>query len=130
VTDQPLTISGEQRDALYEELLDRLTGIDGVWLAIDEENDLEKADQRAREFAGYLRLIFEDLGWGDHGPPLVELTMPPDELSQTISRLRVQAAERYEEERAEQEAFRTRWEHTALVRETCDEVLKRLGASP
>jgi hypothetical protein len=125
MSDQTVSISGEQRDALYTELLALLSGIDDVRLAIEEE-DFERADRLAREFSSYLRLIFEDLGWGSHRPVSVELTMPPDLLRQTLSRLREQAAERYEQERPEQEAFRARWEHTALVRSTCDEVLGQL----
>jgi hypothetical protein len=125
MSDQAVTISGEQRDALYAELLALLSGIDDVWLAI-ERGDFERADRLAREFSNYLRLIFEGLGWGDHNPASVELTMPPDVLRQTLSRLREQATKRYEQERPEQEAFRAQWEYSALVRSTCDEILNQL----
>lgn len=117
-----VSISGEQRNALYKELMAHISGVDDLRLAIEEE-DFPKADRLAREFVDDLRLILDGLGWGDQSSDSVELTTPPADLRRILERLRGQAAERYEAERPEQEAFRANWDHTALVRDTCDEVL-------
>jgi hypothetical protein len=124
MTEGPIVISGEQRDALYRELLTHLNGIDDLRLAIEEE-DFEKADRLAREFSDDIRLILDGIGWGEQGPDSVEIRIAPSDLRRIMTRLRDQAAERYETERPEQEAFRSNWDHTAIVRDACDEVLGR-----
>lgn len=60
----PMTINPEQRDALYASIIVRLTGINDVYLAV-EEGEFEVADRLSSEFADYLRLLHDDLGWGD-----------------------------------------------------------------
>ena len=125
MTESGITISGEQRDALYKEVLTHLNGVDDLRLAIEDDKDFERADRLAREITDNLRLIFDGLGWGERSGA-VKLTTPPDDLRRILGRLKREMAERYEEERPEQEAFRANWDHTALVRDTCDEVLGQL----
>jgi hypothetical protein len=120
-----IAITGEQRDALYKELLAHISGIDDLRLAIEEEA-FTKADRLAREFTDDLCLIFDGLGWGNLDAVSVELTTPPADLRRILRRLRDQMAERYETERPEQEAFRAQWDHTALVRDTCSQLLTEL----
>ncbi|MGE0065770.1 MAG: hypothetical protein AB7F97_09160 [Solirubrobacterales bacterium] len=45
-----ITISAEQREALYIQVLDHLSGLSDLWLAIDAR-DFEKADALGRAFA-------------------------------------------------------------------------------
>jgi hypothetical protein len=58
-----VTITAEQRDLLYDEFLDRLSGIDDVRLAVVKE-DYEAAQRLGMAISDDLRLVTEDLGWG------------------------------------------------------------------
>jgi hypothetical protein len=59
-----LTITAAQRDALYDQILDRLSGIGDIELAIQLEN-YDAAERLGREYSDDLRLLLEDLGIGD-----------------------------------------------------------------
>lgn len=87
----PVTITRAQRDAIYEMVINHLTGIGDVWLGV-HRRDFADAKRLGRKFAEDLRLL-EDLGWSetiDH--ETVTLTMPPDELTRTLARLHKDAA--------------------------------------
>jgi hypothetical protein len=82
----PVTITGAQRDAIYELVISRLTAIDDVWLSV-KRREFADAKNMGRELAEDLRLL-EDLGWAetiDH--ETVALTQPPAELTRTLARL-------------------------------------------
>lgn len=120
-----LTISAEQRDALYDQIFDRLSGIGDVWLAVCSEN-YDAADRLSRQYSDDLRLVTDDLGWGQGTGDAVELTTPPDVLRRALSRLRDAAVslDAYQEqERAE---IRDVAERNRLVVEACQEVLAGL----
>jgi hypothetical protein len=74
------TIDRERRDALYELVLDHLSGIGDFWIAIEE-----------KEFGEDFRLL-DDIGWEpDHGRATVALTMPPHDLMELLRRLQAEA---------------------------------------
>jgi hypothetical protein len=75
------------------QILDRLSGIEDIWLAASTER-YETADRLGREYSDELRLLLDDLGWGD-GPEAqtVELTTAPDVLRRVFGRLRDTVAE-------------------------------------
>jgi hypothetical protein len=81
-----LAISAEQRDALYDQILDRLSGIGDIELAIGAER-YEEAERIGREYSDDLRLLLDDLGIGAGGEA-VELTSPPEVLRRVLPRLR------------------------------------------
>jgi hypothetical protein len=81
------TISSEQRDALYDQILDRLSGIGDIELAIRSE-DFDNAERLGREYCDDLRLLLDDLGLGDGTGEPVELTAPPEVLRRVLPRLR------------------------------------------
>jgi hypothetical protein len=86
-----LIITRAQRDAVYEVVMTRLTGIGDVWSSVDRR-EFATAKRLGRAFAEDLRLL-EDLGWTeaiDH--EMVALTVPPDELTGTLARLHKDAA--------------------------------------
>ena len=121
-----VTISAEQRDALYERALAELRGFEDLLAAVDAR-DMEAAYRRGRRFLDALRLIQEELGWGEHPDGSRDLrTIAPRELSKILGRVRDDAIVDYERERPEQEQHRTTWEETALVRDTCDQVVQSL----
>jgi hypothetical protein len=87
----PLTITREQRDAIYELVVIHLTGIGDVWLSI-QGRDFASAKRLGRAFAEDLRLL-EDLGWSETiDRETVALTVPPRELARTVARLHRDAA--------------------------------------
>lgn len=62
-----MKITAEQRDALYDEILERLGGIDDIRMAASK-GMFEMADRLAREYSDELRLVMDDLGWGGTVP--------------------------------------------------------------
>lgn len=98
------TITGEQRDAIYELVRDHLGGLDDIWKALRRQRDFATAERLGREFRRELRLL-DDLGWPEEDDrELVELTMPAEELAPLLARLQGDAAEGLSVTRAEREA--------------------------
>jgi hypothetical protein len=123
-----LTVTAEQRDALYDRIFDRLSGIGDIWLAAQSE-DYDTADRLGREYSDELRLLLDDLGWGGslaESKPVV-LKTPPDVLRRVFGRLCESTA-------TERAAEASRWAESEklerrnrLVGEACDNVLRTLG---
>lgn len=74
-----ISITQEERDALYNRIVVRLNGIDSVSRAVEEE-DWEAAQELGQEFADLLHLVCADLGWGEEAKASFALTTPPDVL--------------------------------------------------
>lgn len=121
-----MTINPEQRDALYASIIVRLTGINDVYLAV-EEGEFEVADRLSSEFADYLRLLHDDLGWGDRTKSSVELTSPTDVLERALRRLRERAEIEGSEDATERVELQEQETQVRLVQETCDQLLSSLG---
>lgn len=120
------TITARQRDALYDRILDRLSGIGDIFLAADSE-DFETADRLGREYSDELLLVCGDLGWGA-GPKVevIELGTSPGVLSRVFGRLRdATASERTVQEHGWEES-RALEERNRLVGEACTNVLREL----
>lgn len=122
------TIDRERRDALYELVLDHLSGIGDFWIAI-EEKDLAKAERLGIEFGEDFRLL-EDIGWEpEYRPANVALTMPPHDLIELLRRLRGEAESVLEgsacarllekEEVSAEQRYRR-------AKGTCDELIEQL----
>ncbi|MGH2945351.1 MAG: hypothetical protein ACRDPC_03665 [Solirubrobacteraceae bacterium] len=87
----PLTITRAQRDAIYEMVIDHLTGIGDVWICVDRR-EFASAKRLGCAFAEDLRLL-EDLGWAETiDRETVALSVPADELTRTLARLHKDAA--------------------------------------
>jgi hypothetical protein len=115
-------ISPEQRDALYDQILDRLSGIGDIWLAAQRE-DFETAERLGREYSDDLRLVLEDLGFGDGSGEPVELSAPPELLRRTLPRLRERAENHTAGLEAEWVEISEIKERNRLVSEACEAVL-------
>jgi catechol 2,3-dioxygenase-like lactoylglutathione lyase family enzyme len=75
-----LTLSPEQRNAIYELVLTHLTGIGDVWIEI-ENRDFARAKRLGRAFAEDLRLL-DALGWSETiDRERLTLAIAPDELA-------------------------------------------------
>ena len=122
-----LTITAAQRDALYDQILDRLSGIGDIELAICSE-DYGEADRLAREYADELRLLAEDLRLGDGDGQPVELSVPAELLRRALSRMRKRAESHSAGLEPEWAEGREVKERNRLVSEACEAVLARLDA--
>jgi hypothetical protein len=123
-----VVITPAQRDALYEQLVIRLPGIEGVWFAVHQGN-FETAERLAREFSDNLGLLVDDLGFGEGSGEAVELRTPPDVVRRVLERLRDRAEGRSEVEAKERNEARTLAAENALVLKTCESLLSALDAS-
>jgi hypothetical protein len=122
------TITADQRDALYDQILDRLSGIGDIEVAIQAGN-YDDAERLGREYSDDLRLLFEDLGIGEGNGQPVELTAPPEVLRRVLPRLRELAEGQtagLEEQRSE---VRELDERNRLVSEACGSVLASLDTA-
>ena len=124
-----IRISAAHRDALYEQVFDRLSGIGDVWLAA-ESGDFDRAGRLGQEYSDDLRLLLNDLGWGSGPGRSIELTTPPDVLRRVISRLQSSAFGQRKSEEPEWLRAREQEEHNRLVVEACETVLAGLDAEP
>jgi hypothetical protein len=120
-------ITAAERDALLEQIHARLTGIDEVWSAAAAE-EWERADVVARGFADELRLVVDDLGWGESGGETFELTAEPEVLRQVLGRMQERGEVRREGEEEERAELCQREERTAQLLEVCRRVLGELSA--
>jgi hypothetical protein len=123
-----IAISGEQRDLLYELVINRISGIDDVRLAINE-GAWEDAQRLSQEFSDLLRLVSEDLGWGDMAEvATVELTTPADVLERAIRVIRRETIEESPDEREKRlEVAAAELVQLGAVG-ACDRILRHLRA--
>lgn len=119
-------ISAAERDALYEQIYVRLSGIDAVWLAA-AAGDFEEAERLGRELCDELRLLMDDLGWGEGSGESIELTTPPDVLERVLTRLRGLAEAQRTEEQRERAEWQEREEETQRLLGVCERVLEPRG---
>jgi len=120
-------ITAAERDALYEQIHVRLSGIDAVWLAV-EAKDYEEAKQLAREFSDDLRLVLDDLGWGEGSGEALELVTPRDVLRRVFTRMHGEAKRQRVLEEEERTEGRLREERTQRLMEACERVLRELAS--
>lgn len=121
-----VTVTAKQRDALYVQVIERLSALDDVRIAA-AAGDYETADRLAREFADELRLLSEGLGWGEGDGEAVVLRCPPDLLRRVFTRFgeRAEQMRRFDaHQEAEVEALQKR---NAILAETCRQGLAELG---
>jgi hypothetical protein len=118
-------LSPEERNALYEQILVRLSGIGDIWIALAAER-FDTAERLAAEYADELRLVLDDLGFGEGTGQAIELSAPREVLRRVLGRLRELAegeAEQTHEEWAQ--AAKVVKRHRLVVK-TCDRILPTL----
>lgn len=115
-------ITAEQRDVLYDHFLSRLLAAGDLATLIQSE-DFDVANRFGRELADELRLVIDDLGWGDgYGRP-VQLTLPASNLRWLFTELQKQARIAQIIEAREHAEMSSQWEQTRVMNEVCDQVL-------
>jgi hypothetical protein len=121
-----VTITAEQRNALYDRVLDRLSGIGDIQLAASAE-DFSTADRLSREYVDELTLICDGLGWGATSESdVIELNTSPELLLRVFGRLRDAAASEREAQTRGWDESRTLEERNRLVGQACTSVLQTL----
>jgi hypothetical protein len=129
MTNITATITGQQRDAIYELVVEHLSCLADLRLLIERE-DFDTGKRLAREFSEDFRLL-DDLGWGADGRLEVPLTISRGDLAETLRRLRAYAKGALSESPAEQDAreadelSRRRYQ---LALDTSSELLVELAA--
>lgn len=119
-----VTINGVQREVFYELVLDHLSGLGDLALAV-EKGDFATAERLGIEFAEDLRLM-QDLGWDSEPRKDADLTMPPEDLAEALTRLKADAEGGLRESRHDRdsrqadEAARDRYR---LAVDTCNGLL-------
>lgn len=125
-----VSISAEQRDALYDQLIDRLSAIEDIWIAASG-GDFKTADRLAREFADELRLLCDDLGWGEGHGEAVVLSSPPELLRRVFTRFERRAEEMRHFDRRQEAEVEALQRRSAILAETCRQGLAELeGEAP
>jgi hypothetical protein len=119
-------ITAAERDALYEQIYVRLSGIDAVWLAV-EGADYEAADRLAREYTDDLQLVLDGLGWGAGSGEPLELATPPEVLRRVLTRMQAAAERQRSLEDEERATGHVREERTQRLMEACRRVLTELA---
>lgn len=122
-----LRITAAQRDALYDQILDRLSGIGDIELAIKAEK-YRDAERLGREYCDDLRLLLDDLGLGEGSGEPVVLATPPEVLRRTLPRLRELADRHAASQESEWVEVNELRERNRLVSEACGTLLDALGA--
>lgn len=127
-----IKITARQVEALNDQALDHLSGVNDLWLAL-HAGDHRTAAELGRAFADDLRLLLDVLGWPDRASlpaeNVVELTMPPD-LRRAVERLRDEAAELYAATLPRSDDDREVIERTTLAVEACGRVLREIEWGP
>jgi hypothetical protein len=119
-----VTINGVQREVFYELVLDHLSGMADLSLAV-ERGDFATAERLGIEFGEDLRLM-QDLGWDSAPRKDADLTMPPEDLAEVLTRLKSDAEGGLRESaddrdsREADESARARYQYAL---DTCDGLL-------
>lgn len=88
-----ITISGPQRNGLYELVRNHLGSVGDLWDALERDKDFATAARLGLEFGEDFELL-EGIGWADdEGRESFELTMPVHDLTELLKRLHDEAEE-------------------------------------
>jgi hypothetical protein len=124
-----ITISGPQRNGLYELVRNHLGSVGDLWDALERDKDFATAARLGLEFGEDFELL-EDIGWGeDQGGESFELTMPVHDLTELLKRLHDEAEQVLHGKGTEREAReddRATEERYLRGLDTCEELLVRL----
>jgi hypothetical protein len=124
-----ITISGPQRNGLYELVRNHLGSVGDLWDALERDKDFAKAARLGLEFGEDFELL-EEIGWGeDEDRESFELTMPVHDLMELVKRLHDEAEQVLHgkgTERQAREDDRATEERYLRGLDACEELLVRL----
>lgn len=120
-----IALAGEQRDALYAEIVVLLSGVDDLWRAV-AQGDFEQAECLGRLYVDALTFLTTDLGWGADPRGPAELVTEPDVLRRILTRIGNDAGAALAEDRKRVVDAKSAVERNRAAVKTCQEVLRRL----
>jgi hypothetical protein len=123
-----IKITREERDALYDQVCNHLAALGDVFVAMECQKDYATAERLGIEFGEDFRLL-QDLGWQeDDDRDRVELTMPYEDLTEVMRRLREEAEGGLADARKEREAVAGTnvIEGLESTIQTCSEVMEAI----
>jgi hypothetical protein len=125
-----ITISGPQRDGLYELVRNHLGSVGDLWDALERDKDYATAARLGLEFGEDFELL-EEIGWGeDESRESFELTMPVHDLTELLKRLHGEAEQvlvgKEGTERQAREDERATEERYLRGLDACEELLVKL----
>jgi hypothetical protein len=127
-----ITISGPQRNGLYELVRNHLGSVGDLWDALERDKEFATAARLGLEFGEDFELL-EDIGWGeDERRESFELTMPVHDLTELLKRLHDEAEEVLVgkgTERQAREDDRATEERYLRGLDACEELLVKLDES-
>ena len=121
-----ITISAQERDAFYDQIVIRLNGIGDIETVVERE-DWESAQKFGSEFSDLLRLVCTDLGWGSGSGGGVALSTPADVLARAVSALARMASEARETSEGERRQFDREVDEADRLQKACTRILGELG---
>jgi hypothetical protein len=119
-----IEISPEQRDALYRAITARLTGLNDVFSEFEHGN-FDAAHRLSGEFSDDLRVLHDDLGWGDPALATIQLRAPRDVWERTLTRIRRRAAEESREKEQIALELETERKRIQMIEDTCESLASR-----
>lgn len=120
-----LTFTIDQRNAVRDSIVDRLSGIGDIPVLI-ARSDFDGARKLGEEYADDLRLLNDGLGWGEEATSAVQVDLSADLLERALSRhchfaLMVEAGEI-----AERADLTRNQEASLFLVETCSRLLAEI----
>jgi hypothetical protein len=125
-----ITISGPQRNGLYELVRNHIGSVGDLWDALERNRDFATAARLGLEFGEDFQLL-EDIGWGEEERrESFELTMPVHDLTELLKRLHGEAEQvlvgKEGTERQAREDERATEERYLRGLDACEELLVNL----
>ncbi len=124
-----ITISGPQRNGLYELVRNHLGSVGDLWDALERDKNFATAARLGLEFGEDFELL-EEIGWGeDERRESFELTMPVHDLTELLKRLHDEAEQVLHgkgTERQAREDDRATEERYLRGLDACEQLLVRL----
>jgi hypothetical protein len=117
-----ITITKEERDALYERIVVRLNGLDDVNRVV-EQGDWGEAQKLGQEFSDLLRFVCSDLGWGERGEETLSLSTPHDVLTRSAEAIRDLARCDVKQFESERQAAEELEKEAHYLQQACERIL-------
>lgn len=123
-----LTFTADQRNAVRDSIVDRMSGIGDIRLFI-QRGELDAARRLGEEYADDLRLLNDGLGWEEEATGEVQVDLSADLLERTLSRHCHLALANEASEIAERDDRKRSQEVNLHLVETCSRLLAELKGS-
>ena len=123
-----IVLTPDQRNALRDQIFDRLPGISDVWLYA-RSGKFDEARRLGGEFADDLQMLNDCLGWEEEeGSKELPLALPTELLKRVLIRHREIARQRDAGEDSERVELRENKEANEFLIDTCNRALAEIDS--